>query len=164
MLKRLWTIGLAVAAFGFVGCGSVHVPVALPPIGCPDSMLTTTTVPTEEFHTDFVDMVSLPLDWKEGGAPKGGLLRDYHAPQMLSVRFVDDTVDPDARIIELAEKHRGAAVGIDSAPGSKQYTVRFCGYGLADLIELGSILEKEPDVDHAGPYVRMLETPDYPEG
>ncbi len=127
-------------------------------------MLATTTVPTEGFHTDFDDMVSLPLDWNEGGIPKGGSFRDYLAPQMLSISFVKDTVDPDARIMELAEKHHGVAVGNNHGPGDTLYVVRFCGYGLEDLIELGSILEKEPDVDHAGPYVRMLETPDYPEG
>ncbi|MCP4960648.1 MAG: hypothetical protein GY925_15440 [Actinomycetia bacterium] len=161
MSKRWWIIGIAAAVMWVGGCGETYVPIAPPPVGCPDSMLSTTTVPTDEFRPDFIDMVALPVDWDEDALiPTGGSFRDYLAPQILGIRLADDTVNPDARIMEIAENHSGVVVGLGTAPGYVTYSVRFCGYGLEDLIELARVLEEEDDdVIFAGPWVRQWETP-----
>ncbi|MCP3994018.1 MAG: hypothetical protein GY926_16865 [bacterium] len=160
MVKRWWFVGVIAVVIGVGGCGRTVTPTVPPPVGCPDSMLSTTTMPTEVFRPDYVDMVALPSDWDEDALmPTGGSFRDYHAPQVLSIELAKDNVDPEARIMAIAEEHNGVVIGLGSVPTVPVYSVRFCGYGLADLIELGSVIAAAPDVVDAGPFVRLWERP-----
>lgn len=155
MARYRLAASIAVTAVLVSGCSSdIDLRIsASPPVGCPDEMRATATMPDTPFRPDYHEMVTIEPDRE--GYEVGGGFREYHAPGVLQIDIENDTANPDATIADIAETHRGVIV--ETERSQPEYSVRFCGYGFDDLVDLGDAIREHPSVVRAFPYQRLWE-------